>query len=287
VMPNRVVLITGCSSPDGIGFATARILASSGHAVHATVRDHSHDDELLDGVDGRLEIHDLDLRDRGGIDAVVNTVSASDGLDVLINNAGYGLIGGVEQVDLDRARASFETNFFGTMALIQAVLPGMRRQRSGHIINVSTVFAAGLCLPALGYYIASKAALETAAQALAVEVAPWNVRVTNFQPGPVMTSLSREWGSRLSADEDPRPSLSDELYRWVLAGDGPEPQSAAEVAHALCELVKSESAGLAEQSGEAARAYVAGALRDPSRERELALLLSAFAAIRSAVESDG
>src|ERR1700733_12499258 len=228
-MPTRVVLITGCSSPDGIGFATARILASSGYAVNATVRDHSHDDGLLDGVDGRLEIHDLDLRDRGGIDAVVNTVSAGDGLDVLINNAGYGLIGGVEQVDLDRARASFETIFFGTMALIQAVLPGMRRQRSGHIVNVSTVFAAGLCLPALGYYIASKAALETGAQALAVEVAPWNVRVTNFQPGPVMTSLSREWGSRLGADEDPRPSLSDELYKWVLGGDGPDPQSAAEV----------------------------------------------------------
>ncbi len=197
-------------------------------------------------------------------------------LDVLINNAGYGLIGGVEQVDLDRVRESFETNFFGTTALMQEVAPVMRGQRRGHIINVSTIFAAGLCPPALGYYIASKAALETVAQALAVELAPWNVRVTNFQPGPVMTSLSREWGQRLTPEEDPRPTLSDELYQWVLSGGGPAPQTAEEVADALCELIDSDSSTLARQSGPAAHAYTAQALRDPAREQELTALLTAF-----------
>jgi NAD(P)-dependent dehydrogenase (short-subunit alcohol dehydrogenase family) len=109
------------------------------------------------------------------------------------------------------------------VALIQEVLPLMRRQRGGHIVNVSTVFGADLCPPALGYYIASKAALESVTQALAVEAAPWGVRVTNFQPGPVMTELSREWGDRLPARRDPRPSLSDELYAWVLGGTVPLP----------------------------------------------------------------
>jgi NAD(P)-dependent dehydrogenase (short-subunit alcohol dehydrogenase family) len=166
-------MITGCSSPQGIGFVTARALALRGHVVHATVRDHAHDDELRSDLDERLVVHHLDLRDRQGMGAVMDAIIHDhERLDVLINNAGYGLIGGVEQVDLDRVRESFETNFFGTTALMQDIAPVMRGQGHGHIINVSTVFAAGLCPPALGYYIASKAALETVAQALAVELAP-------------------------------------------------------------------------------------------------------------------
>jgi NAD(P)-dependent dehydrogenase (short-subunit alcohol dehydrogenase family) len=166
----RTVLITGCSSPQGIGFASARALAGAGFSVHVTVRDRSHVANLLEDVEDRLVVHDMDLLDAASVTAVVGAVLAADGrLNVLINNAGYGLIGGVEQVGLDRARAGFETNFFGTAALIQEVLPVMRSQRGGLIVNVSTIFAAGLCPAALGYYIASKAALETLSQALAVE----------------------------------------------------------------------------------------------------------------------
>ncbi len=281
---SRVILITGCSSPQGIGFATARALAGRGHAVHATVRDHAHDEELREGLKERLEIHDLDVRHGPAIESVVRAIGK---VEVLINNAGYGLIGGVEQVDLDRVRESFETNLFGTLALIQAVLPPMRGQRNGHIINLSTIFAAGLCPPALGYYVASKAALETVCQALAIEAAPWGIRVTNFQPGPVMTSLSREWGTRLKGGDDPRPSLSDELYEWVLGAEGPAPQSPDEVADALCRLVESEAPGLAEQSGPAARPYAAAALLDPTRERELSPLLAAFAGTWAAATEAG
>jgi NAD(P)-dependent dehydrogenase (short-subunit alcohol dehydrogenase family) len=218
--------------------------------VHATVCDRSNVASLLDGIEGRLVVHDMDLLDAGSMTAAVKGIVASEGrLDVLINNAGYGLIGGVEQVDLDRARASFETNFFGSVVLIQEVLPVMRRQRGGLIVNLSSIFAAGLCPPGLGYYIASKAALETVSQALAVEAEPWGVRVTNFQPGPVMTALSREWGKRLSVAEDPRPTLSDELYDWVLCDQAPAAQSPGEVAAALCEVVESDSPQLARQSG--------------------------------------
>jgi NAD(P)-dependent dehydrogenase (short-subunit alcohol dehydrogenase family) len=273
VAASRVILITGCSSPQGIGFATARELAHAGHEVHATVRDHGHDAELREGLERRLRIHDLDLRDGAGVKAVVSEIA---NLEVLINNAGYGLIGGIEQTDLARVRENFETNVFATVALIQEVLPAMRERRSGHIVNVTTIFAAGLCLPATGYYVATKAALETIGQALAIEAAPWNVRVTNFQPGPVLTDLSREWGTRLQGAGDPRPELSDELYRWVLDGDGPAPQSPREVAEALRRLVEQEPAPIAQQSGDAARAYVAAALHDPTRERELAPLLTAF-----------
>jgi retinol dehydrogenase 8 len=277
VPPNRSILITGCSSPSGIGFASARALAGAGHAVHATVRDHTHDQALVEGLEGRLEIHDLDLLDRASLTRAVGDVVAAEGrLDVLINNAGYGLIGGVEQVELDLARANLETNFLGTAALIQEVLPVMRRQEGGHIVNVSTIFSAGLCPPALGYYIASKAALETLSQALAVEAEPWNVRVTNFQPGPVATDLSRQWGQRVTGDQDPRPTLTDELYQWV-AEHGPGLQSPTEVAAALQQLVESDAPPLAGQSGPESESYVAAALRDPTRMSELRGLLEAFA----------
>lgn len=276
--PARSILITGCSSPSGIGFASARALARAGYMIHATVRDHAHVDDLLEGLEGRIVVHALDLLDPASMASTVRRVVAHDGrLDVLINNAGYGLIGGIEQVDIERVRAHVEVNFLGTLGLIQEVLPVMRAQGSGHIVNVSTIFVAGLCPPALGYYIASKAALETASQALAVEVAPWGIRVTNFQPGPVATDLSREWGQRLAEQDDPRPSLSDELYEWALGDHGPGVQSAEEVAAALCELVQSDAPPLASQSGRAAQAYVAEALRDPARTAELGALLAAFA----------
>jgi hypothetical protein len=271
-------LITGCSSPQGIGFASARALAEAGFSVHATVRDRSHVDALVEGMGRELRVHDMDLLDGASVSAVVEEITARGGrLDVLVNNAGYGLIGGVEQVDLERARANFETNFFGTMGLIQVALPIMRRQRGGLIVNVSTVFAAALCPPALGYYVASKAALETACQALAVEAEPWGVRVVNFQPGPVMTELEREWGARLSAADDPRPSLSDELYEWVGGEEAPAAQSPAEVGAALCEVVRSGGPDLACQSGPAAEVYVAESLRDVTRDREFAGLRAAFA----------
>jgi NAD(P)-dependent dehydrogenase (short-subunit alcohol dehydrogenase family) len=268
------ILITGCSSPQGIGFATARTLAARGHRVHATVRDHSHDDALRASLEERLTVHTLDLLDPATFDPVLEAVGT---LDVLINNAGYGLIGGIEQVELDRVRAHFETNFFGTMALLQRVLPLMRAQRRGHIVNVSTIFAAGLCPLAIGYYVASKAALETASQALALELASWNVRVTNYQPGPVATELSRESGSRFTEEQDPAPTLTDDLYRWISeASDAPALQPPDEVAEELADLLESEPAGLGAQSGPSAHAYVARALRDPSRATELSALLAAL-----------
>jgi NAD(P)-dependent dehydrogenase (short-subunit alcohol dehydrogenase family) len=273
----RIVLITGCSSPHGIGRATARALAQRGHAVHATVRDHSTDDSLRSGVEDNLAIHHLDLLKQETIEAAVAEVLETDGgIDVLINNAGYGLIGGVEQVGIDQARAVFETDVFGTLTLTQAVLPSMRHRRRGHVIMLSSVFVAGLCLPALGYYVGAKAALESAAQSLAVEVAPFGIRVTNVQPGPVLTELERQWGNRLSDSEDPRPGLSDELYRWVLSGGGPKAQSPEEVAEALCDLVECEAPPLAVQTSPPARDYVATALVDPSRMTELSPLLEAF-----------
>jgi NAD(P)-dependent dehydrogenase (short-subunit alcohol dehydrogenase family) len=279
-----LVLITGCSSAAGLGWAVSRTLALRGHPVVATVRRHDQLEQVAGPIrDGlpqaaaeRLELRVLDLLLPETVDAVVAELEARGGPEVLLNNAGYGLIGGIEQTTVEQARANVETNFLGTMALVQRILPGMRARRSGHVVNVSSVFVAGLCPPALGWYIASKAALEVAAQALAVELAPFGVRVTNFQPGPIRTDLSRDWGNRLSPEDDPRPELVEQLYSWVLSDAGPAVQTPDIVAEALADVVASEHPALAAQSGPASQAYVAAAVRDPSREVELHAMLQAF-----------
>jgi NAD(P)-dependent dehydrogenase (short-subunit alcohol dehydrogenase family) len=200
-------------------------------------------------------------------------VGAEGRVDAVINNAGYGVIGGVEQVSLDVARTSFETNVWGTMALVQEALPVLRRQGNGHLVLVSSCFVAGLPVMGMGYYLAAKAALETLFFSTAVEAAPSGVRVSCFQPGPVMTELERVWGDRAPEGGDPRPNLSDELYAWVSAS-GPAPQEPDEAAAALADLIASDDPGPAVQSGAASQAYAANALRDSSRSAEFGALLA-------------
>ncbi len=253
---SRRVLVTGCSSPRGIGFATARTLAERGHRVVATVRDHGHDEELTAGVADRLGVAFLDLLDHGSVvDALEQTRAALGGLDTLVSNAGFGLIGGIEQATLEQARAQFDTNYFGTLDLVRQVLPGMRAQGHGHLLALSSVFVPTVCPLAVGHYVASKAALESAFQALAAEVAPWGIRVTNVEPGPVDTDLSREW---VRAADDPRPTLVDELYAWMGEQPGIEMETPEGVAGAIADLVESDAPPLTAPTSVAAEAWVAG-----------------------------
>ena len=260
------IMVTGCSSPRGIGSATARELARRGHRVVATVRRHGHDRDLRAGLESHLSVIPMDVLDEGSVRAALAEVdSLLGGLDVLVNNAGFGLIGGIEQTTLDQARAQFETNYFGTLGLVRQVLPPMRAQGRGHILAVSTMFAPTLCPMAIGHYIASKAALETALEALAQEAAPWGIRVTNVQPGPVDTELSRQWSR---PDDDPRPGLIEELYDWLSTQSGIQMESAGDVGAGIASIIEDEDPPLAAQTSSAATAWVAGALRDPSRRSE-------------------
>jgi NAD(P)-dependent dehydrogenase (short-subunit alcohol dehydrogenase family) len=227
---------------------------------------------------GRIEVRRLDLLDRSAMRPLLDHIVDAEGrLDAVVNNAGYGVIGGVEQVSLDMARTSFETNVWGTMALVQEALPIMRHQGHGHLVLVSSCFVAGLPVMGMGYYLAAKAALQTLFYSVAVEAAPSGVRVSCFQPGPVMTELERVWGDRTPVGGDPRPNLSDELYAWV-AESGPAPQEPDEAAAALADLVTTDDPAAAVQSGPASQTYAAGALRDPSRHAEFAALLAGIAA---------
>jgi NAD(P)-dependent dehydrogenase (short-subunit alcohol dehydrogenase family) len=210
----------------------------------------------------------MDLLDDLSVRAALEEIDqALGGIDVLINNAGYGLIGGIEQASLEQARAQFDTNYFGTLGLIRQVIPRMRAQGRGHLLSVSTVFVPTLCPMGIGHYVASKAALETALEALADEVAPWGIRVTKVQPGPVDTELSRRWAR---PDNDPRPGLIDELYAWIGKQPGIEMESPAGVGAAVASIVEDPDPPLAAQTSAAATAWVARALRDPSRRQERA-----------------
>ncbi len=176
------VLITGCSS--GIGRAAALSLHQAGFTVYATARHTSALAEL--GALG-LRTLTLDVTDEESMTQAVATVEADAGaVRVLINNAGYGLYGPVEQQPMAEIRRQFETNFFGLVRLTQLVLPGMRRQGRGRILNVSSM-GGRITLPGGAFYHASKYAVEALSDALRMEVAQFGIDVVLIEPGPVKT----------------------------------------------------------------------------------------------------
>ncbi len=184
---SSIVLITGCSS--GIGRAAAQRLAARGHTVYATARREESVRELADWAAsaGSARARALDVTQPDAIAAVVTEILDAEGrIDALINNAGYGQFGAVEDISLDAWRRQMETNLIGAVALTQACLPAMRRQQAGRIINVSSVVA-HIAAPLMGPYAASKHALDAFSQSLRNEVARWGIRVVLIEPGPIAT----------------------------------------------------------------------------------------------------
>jgi NAD(P)-dependent dehydrogenase (short-subunit alcohol dehydrogenase family) len=184
-MPSRAVLITGCSS--GIGHATAAHLSAQGWTVYATARRR----EALAELEARgCRTLSLDVTDEESMRAAVRAVEDAEGaVGVLVNNAGYSQSGAVESVPLDRVRAQFETNVFGLVRMCQLVLPGMREQRWGRIVNLSSM-GGRFTFPGGGVYHATKHAVEALSDALRFEVAGFGVKVIVIEPGLIRTSFS-------------------------------------------------------------------------------------------------
>lgn len=183
---DKTALITGTSS--GIGLVTAIALAEAGFHVVATMRDPTRGQNLLAaaaeaGVTERIEVRGLDVTKHHELPDVVAAVVRDRGtIDVLVNNAGYALAGFAEDIAPAELRAQFETNFFGHVAVTRAVLPQMRKQKSGHIINISSI--SGLVsYPMTSSYSASKHALEAWSEALRIEVRSLGIRVVLVEPG--------------------------------------------------------------------------------------------------------
>jgi len=179
---SKAVLITGCST--GIGRATALLLAERGYPVYATARRLESIADL--GIRGCRTLQ-LDVCDETSMIAAVQTIEASEGaVGILVNNAGYGLEGAFETTPIAEVRRQFETNVFGLTRLTQLVLPGMRRQHWGRIVNVSSV-GGKLTLPGGAFYHASKHAVEAISDALRFEVREFGIDVIVIEPGAIKT----------------------------------------------------------------------------------------------------
>lgn len=180
----KTVLITGASS--GVGQATARLLAQKGYKVFGTSRN-----PVGAGSTPNVTMLALDVRSDESAAACVQAVINQAGrLDVLVNNAGYELAGALEETSMEEAKAQFETNFFGVLRMVNAVLSLMRQQKAGHIINISSL--AGLTsVPFTGVYSASKFALEGYTEALRQEVSPFNIKVSQIEAGFLKTTMSQ------------------------------------------------------------------------------------------------
>jgi NAD(P)-dependent dehydrogenase (short-subunit alcohol dehydrogenase family) len=192
-----IALVTGSNT--GIGRATALALAEKGFRVYASCRDPRKAEDLIDEAVRRklqIQVLPLDVTDADQCRRTVETiVAAEERIDLLVNNAGIGVMGAIEEVPMDEVQRQFETNVFGLLQLTQLVLPIMRKRRRGRIINVSSV-AGSMAVPAMGVYCASKFAVEAISDALRLEVAEYGIKVVVVQPGPIETNFeSSSWGA--------------------------------------------------------------------------------------------
>ena len=188
----KVAIVTGTSS--GIGFETSLALAREGYFTYATMRDTTKSDkikEIAQKENLKISILELDVDDEKSVkSAIAQILNQKQRIDVLVNNAGWGLWGCVEDVSIDEFKEQFETNFFSIIRLIQEVAPAMRKQGSGTIVNVSSVVGR-IGFPASPAYISSKFALEGLSESLRFEFAPFGVDVIIIEPGVIKTNFMK------------------------------------------------------------------------------------------------
>ncbi|ENE7048602.1 oxidoreductase [Klebsiella variicola] len=235
----KTILITGVSS--GFGQALAREALVLGHRVIGTVRNREalRAFEALDSQ--RACGYLLDVTNVERIDEVVEEIESTIGpIDVLVNNAGYGHEGILEESPLAEMRRQFDVNVFGAVAMIKAVLPGMRQRRRGHIINITSM-GSFITLPGISYYCGSKFALEGISEALSQELAPFRIHVTAVAPG----SFRTDWAGR-SMVRSPRSIPDyDALFEPVRKAreekNGNQPGDPVKAAHAMLALIESQN----------------------------------------------
>ena len=264
-IPSSVWLIKGCSS--GIGLALATTALARGHRVIATARHISSLDELVTRHPERCRALALDVTDSAQVKCTVAAaVEVFGRIDVVVNNAGYGLVGAFEELGEEQIARNFSTNFFGALAVIRAALPILRAQRSGHLVNIS---AAAVISNYAGFsiYGASKWALEGVSESLAAELKPLGIKVTIVQPGPFRTDFigrSLERAQSHLADYD---RTSGKFLRFLETMDGKQPGDPAMAAEAIITAVESATPPLRLVLGKYANEKARRKFADAERER--------------------
>jgi NAD(P)-dependent dehydrogenase (short-subunit alcohol dehydrogenase family) len=186
----KVALVTGSSS--GIGFETALLLSKSGFHTYASMRNLEKSKNITEIVNTEnlpLRVIQLDVNDDISVKNAINKIIAENGrIDVLINNAGYGLFSPIEDITLDQVKEQFETNFFGVVRLVKEVLPVMRKQRNGIIVNVSSG-AGRVAIPVSSAYVATKFALEGLSESMRYELKEFGINIIIIEPGVIRTNF--------------------------------------------------------------------------------------------------
>jgi NAD(P)-dependent dehydrogenase (short-subunit alcohol dehydrogenase family) len=186
----RTVLVTGCSS--GIGLATCHVLSRNNFMTYGTVRNLSKAKKIQDLINGEnlsLKILRLNVNDNQSIKIAVKKILTDTGrIDVLINNAGYGMFGPVEEITTQEVKKQFETNFFGTIRLIKAIVPIMRKQGNGTIVNISSMVGR-FGVPLNSAYVSSKFAVEGLSESISFELEEFGIRVIVIEPGVVKSDF--------------------------------------------------------------------------------------------------
>ena len=211
-----VALVTGCSS--GIGLETAIALGREGHFTYATMRDvkKSGDlDKIVNDEGLPIKVLELDVDSEKSVDDAIAKIMEEKGrVDTLINNAGWGMWGAVEDVSIEEFKQQFETNFFSIIRLIQKVAPIMRKQKSGNIVNVSSV-AGKIGFPVSPAYISSKFALEGLSECLRFELGPFGINIIIIEPGVIKTNF---FDSMKMAKKSNSDSVYNEITSKVVSG---------------------------------------------------------------------
>jgi NAD(P)-dependent dehydrogenase (short-subunit alcohol dehydrogenase family) len=188
---NKIAVVTGSSS--GIGFETSLLLARNGFYTYATMRNLDKSQAIIDLKEKEklpLEILQLDITDELSVkEAIHKIINDQEKIDVLVNNAGYALVGPFEELSIEEFKEQFETNVFGAIRLMQGVLPIMRRQRDGTIVNISSV-AGRVGFPLTSAYVSSKFALEGLSESIAYEIEQFGIKVILIEPGVIRTNFN-------------------------------------------------------------------------------------------------
>ena len=236
---SKIWLITGVFS--GLGRALAQQAALEGNIVFGTLRKASQIEEFNQLVPGKTFGLEMDVNNHHRIEIIISHILDQFGqIDVLVNNAGYGLFGAIEEVSMEEARMQMETNFFSALALTQAVLPVMRRQHSGHIVQISSM--AGIrSNPGMGLYNASKFALEDFSEALALETEHLNIKVTLVEPGPFRTLWAGASSIRSKKVIEDYNQTSGEMIKLINDYTGTQPGDPIKGAKAILKAVNSKN----------------------------------------------
>ncbi|MFC5625864.1 SDR family oxidoreductase [Algoriphagus winogradskyi] len=248
----KKVLVTG--SNRGIGLEIALAFGRAGYQVFATMRTPSKATTLSETIKAEelpISMHKMNVNSDISVKAIMDEILLEDGpIDILVNNAGIGLNGSIEEMPLSEFKGVFETNVFGAVRCIKAVIPAMREQKSGCIINITSV-SGRLTSSPLGCYSASKFALEAISEALAQEVKPFNIRVGIVEPGIIDTDMAHEIRGASSSIYPTSKRMAD-LFHASLKN----PTSAALVAEKILEFAESDSWYLRHPVGPDALPYI-------------------------------